>query len=139
FLPRAWVSARRINEVLSKSYSIHDGELKNLDIPSDITIEFKNVSFRYPNADEDVLRNISFKAKKGETIAFIGSTGSGKSTIVSLLLRFYDVTQGEILINGNNIKNFALADLYKLMGYVPQKGTLFRGNIATNLKIGKPE
>lgn len=139
FLPRAWVSARRINEVLSKSYSIHDGELKNLDIPSDITIEFKNVSFRYPNADEDVLKNISFKAKKGETIAFIGSTGSGKSTIVSLLLRFYDVTQGEILINGNNIKNFALADLYKLMGYVPQKGTLFRGNIATNLKIGKPE
>ena len=139
FLPRAWVSARRINEVLNKDYSIHNGELEHIEIPSNITIEFKNVSFRYPNADEDVLKNISFKAKKGETIAFIGSTGSGKSTIVSLLLRFYDVTQGEILINGINIKSYALNDLYQLMGYVPQKGILFRGDIETNLKIGNPE
>ena len=139
FLPRAFVSARRINEVLEKDYSILDGDLVLENVPNDVTIEFKNVSFRYPNADEDVLRNISFKAKKGETIAFIGSTGSGKSTIVSLLLRFYDVTQGEILINGINIKKYSLDTLYSLMGYVPQKGTLFRGSILTNLQIGKKE
>ncbi len=137
FLPRAWVSARRINEVLDKEYSILDGDLALTTIPNDVSIEFRNVSFRYPNADEDVLKNISFKANKGETIAFIGSTGSGKSTIVSLLLRFYDVTQGEILINGVNIKKYALDSLYSLMGYVPQKGTLFRGSILTNLQVGK--
>ncbi|MDY0295079.1 MAG: ABC transporter ATP-binding protein [Acholeplasmataceae bacterium] len=136
FLPRAWVSAKRINEVLDTPYSIDESEKMLIPSTFDVKVEFKNVSFRYPKADEDVLKNISFTAKKGETLAFIGSTGSGKSTIISLLLRFYDVTSGEILINGINIKKYPLDELYQLMGYVPQKGTLFRGDIASNLYMG---
>ncbi len=135
FLPRAWVSARRINEVLNTSPSIQEGTIHDLE--GELNIAFKNVSFRYPNADEDVLKNVSFKAKKGDILAFIGSTGSGKSTIISLLLRFYDVTQGEILINGRNIKEYSFDALYHMMGYVPQKGTLFRGDIETNLSLGQ--
>lgn len=136
FLPRAWVSAKRINEVLDTPYSIDESEKTLIPSTFDVQVEFKNVSFRYPKADEDVLKNISFVAKKGETLAFIGSTGSGKSTIISLLLRFYDVTAGEILINNINIKQYPLDELYQLMGYVPQKGTLFRGDIASNLYMG---
>lgn len=136
FLPRAWVSARRINEVLSTTYTIDESKRKEFSLSNEVDVEFKNVSFKYPGADEEVLKNISFKAKKGETIAFIGSTGSGKSTIVSLLLRFYDVTEGEILINGHNIKHFPLNQLYELMGFVPQKGVLFRGDIRSNLVLG---
>jgi ATP-binding cassette subfamily B protein len=139
FLPRAWVSAKRIHEVLDTPYSIDESLKEDIKPSKDLVVEFKNVSFRYPKADEDVLKNINFKAEKGETLAFIGSTGSGKSTIVSLLLRFYDVTAGEILINGKNIKTYPLEQLYKMMGYVPQKGTLFRGDISTNMLMGNPE
>ena len=139
FLPRAWVSAKRIHEVLDTPYSIDESLKEEIKPSKDLVVEFKDVSFRYPKADEDVLKNINFKAKKGETLAFIGSTGSGKSTIVSLLLRFYDVTAGEILINGKNIKTYPLEQLYKMMGYVPQKGTLFRGDISTNMLMGNPE
>jgi ATP-binding cassette subfamily B protein len=137
FLPRAWVSARRINEVLQTQSSIQEGRVN--DVEGELHIAFKNVSFRYPNADEDVLKNVSFEAKKGDMLAFIGSTGSGKSTIILLLLRFYDVTQGEILINGINIKEYSFDALYQMMGYVPQKGTLFRGDIQTNLSLGQKD
>jgi ATP-binding cassette subfamily B protein len=137
FLPRAWVSARRINEVLQTQSSIQEGRVN--DVEDELHIAFKNVSFRYPNADEDVLKNVSFEAKKGDMLAFIGSTGSGKSTIILLLLRFYDVTQGEILINGINIKEYSFDALYQMMGYVPQKGTLFRGDIQTNLSLGQKD
>lgn len=137
FLPRAWVSAKRINEVLATQYTIDESLSEAFELSSKIDIEFKNVSFRYPSADADVLKDISFKVSEGQTLAFIGSTGSGKSTIVSLLLRFYDVTAGEILINGYNIKQYPLEKLYSLMGYVPQKGTLFRGDIRSNLLMGQ--
>lgn len=125
-LPRAEVSASRINEVLDTDISVKDG---NVETKSEVgTIEFKNVSFKYPDAEEYVLRNISFKANKGDTVAFIGSTGSGKSTLVNLIVRFYDVTEGEILIDGRNIKDYKLEYLYKLIGYVPQKAVMFNWN-----------
>ncbi|AUD65262.1 hypothetical protein BK011_06020 [Tenericutes bacterium MZ-XQ] len=136
FLPRAFVSARRIMKVIETPYKIDNTLASEFEVPTDIDIEFKNVCFKYPNAEECVIKNISFKAKKGETLAFIGSTGSGKSTIIQLLLRFYDVTEGEILINGTNIKNYALDTLYQMMGYVPQKGLLFSGTIRENMMIG---
>ncbi|RJX25248.1 MAG: ABC transporter ATP-binding protein [Acholeplasma sp.] len=139
FLPRAWVSAKRINEVLYTPYAIKEDQATETFLSNRVKVEFKHVSFKYPKAEEYVLKDISFIANKGETIAFIGSTGSGKSTIVSLLLRFYDVSEGEILINDKNIQSYYLKDLYALMGYVPQKGTLFRGTIASNLKIGKKD
>ncbi len=138
FLPRAWVSANRIMEVIQTPFKINNDQATSK-MPSDrVEIEFKNVCFKYPNADECVIRNINFKATKGETLAFIGSTGSGKSTIIQLLLRFYDVTEGEILINSKNIKAYPLEELYKLMGYVPQKGVLFSGDIISNMKIANP-
>ncbi len=139
-LPRAAVSAGRVDEVLNT-----DIVLKDLDEPKKFNesrkgfVEFKNVSFRYPDADEDVLQNISFTAKPGETTAFIGSTGSGKSTLVNLIPRFYDVTEGEILVNGVNIKEVSQHDLRDKIGYVPQKGILFSGTIESNLKYGKDE
>jgi len=144
FLPRAIVSARRIMEVIETPYSISE-ELADASLDAafvekqPVSVEFKNVSFRYPHAEEDVIKNVSFKAKKGETLAFIGSTGSGKSTIIQLLLRFYDVTDGEILINGKDIKKYPLHTLYQLMGYVPQKGLLFSGDISSNLQISKED
>lgn len=139
FLPRAFVSARRIMKVIETPYKIDDQLASHFEVPKDIDIEFKNVCFKYPNAEECVIKNINFKAQKGETLAFIGSTGSGKSTIIQLLLRFYDVTEGEILINGINIKNYALDTLYKMMGYVPQKGLLFSGTIRENMMIGNKD
>ncbi len=139
FLPRAWVSAKRINEVLRTPYAIKEDQATQTLLTQDVKVEFRHVSFKYPKAEEYVLSDINFVANKGETVAFIGSTGSGKSTIVSLLLRFYDVTEGEILINDKNIQSYYLKDLYALMGYVPQKGTLFRGTIASNLRIGKKD
>jgi len=139
FLPRAFVSARRIMKVIETPYKIDDQLASHFEVPKDIDIEFKNVCFKYPNAEECVIKNINFKAQKGETLAFIGSTGSGKSTIIQLLLRFYDVTEGEILINGINIKNYALDALYKMMGYVPQKGLLFSGTIRENMMIGNKD
>ncbi|MDX9692412.1 MAG: ABC transporter ATP-binding protein [Acholeplasmataceae bacterium] len=139
FLPRAWVSARRVNDVLKSTYAIDERFVNNIEPSKDVEVEFKNVCFKYPNADECVLKDINFIAKKGETLAFIGSTGSGKSTIIQLILRFYDVTEGQILINKKDIKTYTLKDLYKLMGYVPQKGTLFSGDIRSNVKLGNEE
>ena len=133
-LPRAEVSASRINEVLDTDISVKDGDAQT---KSEVgTIEFKNVSFKYPDAEEYVLRNISFKANKGDTVAFIGSTGSGKSTLVNLIVRFYDVTEGEILIDGRNIKDYKLEYLYKLIGYVPQKAVMFNGTVNSNIAYG---
>ena len=135
-LPRASVSANRINEVLEKEISIKDGDSdgKTEEIG---TIEFKNVSFKYPDAEEYVLENISFKANKGETIAFIGSTGSGKSTLINLVPRFYDVTKGEILVDGINVKDYKLEKLYNKIGYVPQKAVIFSGTVKSNVLYGE--
>jgi len=144
FLPRAIVSAKRIMEVIETPYSISENEAdQSLTIDEvkkeDISIEFKNVSFRYPNAEEDVIKNISFKATKGQTLALIGTTGSGKSTIILLMLRFYDTTEGQILVNNRDIKSYPLHVLYDLMGYVPQKGLLFSGDVLSNLHISKED
>ncbi|HBG33257.1 MAG: multidrug ABC transporter ATP-binding protein [Tenericutes bacterium GWC2_39_45] len=136
FLPRAWVSGKRIMEVLETEYKIDDRYADSTRQDLNVEVEFKNVSFKYPNAEDYVLKNISFKAKKGETLAFIGSTGSGKSTIIQLILRFYDASEGEILINKKAIKTYTLSDLYELMGYVPQKGNLFSGDIKSNITLG---
>ena len=134
-LPRAQVSASRINEVLDKEVSIIDGIFES---KKEIgTVEFKNVSFKYPDAEEYILKNISFKANMGDTIAFIGSTGSGKSTLVNLIVRFYDVTAGEILIDGINIKDYKLEYLYKLIGYVPQRAVMFNGTVKSNIIYGE--
>ena len=136
-LPRASVSAQRVCEVLDTEESIKDS--KNAKTFSDSVrgvVEYKNVSFKYPGAEEYVLKDISFTAKPGETTAFIGSTGSGKSTVINLLPRFYDVTEGEILVDGINIKDVTQHDLREKIGYVPQKGVLFSGDIESNLKYG---
>ena len=134
--PRASVSAARINEVLNTNTKIVDGNFDG-DTKSVGEIEFKNVSFKYPDADEYVLKNISFKANKGDTIAIIGSTGSGKSTIVNLIMRFYDVTDGEILIDGVNIKEYKQEVLHEKLGYVPQKAVMFNGSVEYNIGYGK--
>ena len=136
-LPRASVSAKRINEVLDTEPSIKDkaeNELKKFDTNKKGLVEFKNVSFRYPDADTEILEDINFTAKPGETTAIIGSTGSGKSTIVNLLPRFYDVTGGELLIDGVNVKDVSQKDLRDIIGFVPQKGLLFSGTIESNIK-----
>ena len=117
FYPRANVSSKRITEVLNTKSSITDGSLSHGEGINGV-VEFKNVSFKYPDAEEYVLKDISFKANKGETVAFIGSTGSGKSTLINLVPRFYDVTEGEILINNVNVKDYVLHDLYNLLGYI---------------------
>lgn len=134
-LPRAQVSASRINEVLDTSVSVIDGEVTEKHEVG--TVEFRNVSFKYPDAEEYVLKNISFKANKGDTVAFIGSTGSGKSTLVNLIVRFYDVTDGEIIIDGVNIKDYKLEYLYKLIGYVPQRAVMFNGTVNSNINYGE--
>lgn len=134
-LPRASVSARRINEVLETEESIKDKEqIKKFDTNKKGLVEFKNVSFRYPDADTEILSDINFTAKPGETTAIIGSTGSGKSTVVNLLPRFYDVTEGELLIDGVNVKDVSQKDLRNIIGFVPQKGVLFSGTIESNIK-----
>lgn len=139
-LPRAAVSAKRINEVLEKELSIANKEkIKRFKEDKKGLVEFKNVCFRYPDADEEMLTDINFTAKPGETTAIIGSTGSGKSTIVNLLPRFYDVTRGELLIDGTNIKDVEVKELRKKIGFVPQKGILFSGTIKSNIKYGNPE
>ena len=138
-LPRASVSARRINEILETNESIKDREkTKELKEDKKGLVEFKNVSFRYPDADSEILTDISFIAKPGETTAIIGSTGSGKSTIVNLIPRFYDITGGELLVDGVNIKDISLKELRKRIGFVPQKGILFSGTIESNIKYGNP-
>lgn len=138
-LPRAAVSADRVDEILTSGTLIHDPES-----PKDFAenaageVVFDHVSFRYPGAEEDVLHDISFTAKPGETTAFIGSTGSGKSTLVNLIPRFYDVTEGRILIDGVNLRDVSQHDLRDRLGYVPQKGVLFSGDIASNILYGNP-
>ncbi len=134
-LPRADVSAKRINEVLDTDFAIDEGEFdgKTKEVG---TIEFKNVSFRYPDAEEYLLENISFKANKGETVAIIGSTGSGKSTLINLIPRFYDVTDGEVLVDGVNVKDYTLEALNNKLGYVSQKAVLFQGTIRSNITYG---
>ncbi|MFR5190896.1 MAG: ABC transporter ATP-binding protein, partial [Clostridia bacterium] len=138
-LPRASVSANRINEVLETKPSIKDKdkkELKEFDENKKGLVEFKNVSFRYPDADTEILTDIDFVARPGQTTAIIGSTGSGKSTIVNLIPRFYDVTGGELLVDGVNIKDVPQKELRKRIGFVPQKGILFSGTIESNIKYG---
>ncbi len=136
--PRASVSANRITEVLDTVEPIKDGDFIG-DETITGQIEFKNVSFKYPDADEYVLKDISFKANKGDTLAIIGSTGSGKSTIVNLIMRFYDVTEGEILIDGVNIKDYKLEALYEKLGYIPQRAVMFDGSVNYNIAYGKNE
>ncbi|MDD6323574.1 MAG: ABC transporter ATP-binding protein [Bacilli bacterium] len=135
-LPRAQVSAKRINEVLDTKQKIIPGTLEPK-AKEKGTVEFKNVSFKYPDADECILENISFKANKGETVAFIGSTGSGKSTLINLVPRFYDVTEGEILIDGINIKKYSEQALNNKLGYVPQKAVMFSGDVNYNISYGE--
>ncbi len=134
-LPRASVSAGRIADVLETEPSIQDPKTpKPFQTPFSATIEFRNVSFRYPGAEEDVLHDISFTAKPGQTTAFIGSTGSGKSTVINLIPRFYDVTEGSILVDGTDIRDVTQHDLRDKIGYIPQKATLFSGTIESNLR-----
>ena len=136
-LPRAKVSADRINEVLDTKTSIKDGTRLGSEAKEIGTVEFKNVSFKYPDAEEYLLKDISFKANKGDTIAFIGSTGSGKSTLINLIPRFYDATDGEILVDGINVKDYKLEELYNKLGYIPQKAVLFDGSVNFNVSYGE--
>ncbi|MGE7693801.1 ABC transporter ATP-binding protein [Lysinibacillus sp. NPDC094177] len=135
-LPRAAVSAARINEVLNTPQTIIDGEIQSSPKGIEGEIELRNVSFKYPDAEDYVLKDISFTAHKGETVAFIGSTGSGKSTLINLIPRFYDVTEGEVLIDGINVKEYAQEALYNKLGYVSQKAVLFSGTVKSNVAYG---
>ena len=135
-LPRANVSATRINEVLDEKLTVNEG-LFNGNTKETGTVEFKNVSFKYPDADEYLLKNISFKAEKGQTIAFIGSTGSGKSTLINLVPRFYDASDGEVLIDGVNVKDYTFESLHNKLGYVSQKAVMFDGTVKYNVSYGK--
>lgn len=134
-VPRAQISAQRICEVLDEKISILDGDF---DGQTDEvgTVEFKNVSFKYPDADDYILKNISFKVNRGETIAFIGSTGSGKSTLINLVPRFYDATEGEVLVDGVDVKDYTQEALHNKLGYVPQKAVMFTGTVASNVSYG---
>ena len=134
-VPRAQISANRINEVLDEEISVVDGEFDG-ETKETGTIEFRNVSFKYPDADEYVLKDISFKAEKGETIAFIGSTGSGKSTLINLVPRFYDATEGEVLVDGVNVKEYTQEALHNKLGYIPQKAVMFTGTVSSNVSYG---
>ena len=139
-LPRAVVSMDRIDEVINTDLSIKDKkDAKEFNENKKGIVEFRNVSFRYPNAEEDVLSNITFTARPGKTTAFIGSTGSGKSTLINLIPRFYDVTEGEILVDGINVKEANQHKLREKIGYVPQKGVLFSGTIDSNLRYGRKD
>ncbi len=138
-IPRATVSIKRIDEVLKKENSIQEIESPIVIKKTVSNIEFKNVNFKYPESEDNILNNISFKLEKGSTTAIIGSTGSGKTTLLNLLLRFYDATSGEILINDIDIKNIELKNLRDLMGYVPQKSILFQGSLKTNMLAGKKD
>lgn len=139
-LPRASVSANRINEILETEEFVKESKNpKQLNSAKKGVVEFKNVGFKYPDSDEEVLSDITFTAKPGETTAIIGSTGSGKSTIVNLIPRFYDITSGNLLIDGVDIKDISNKDLRKIIGFVPQKGLLFSGTIESNIKFGNPD
>ena len=134
-LPRAEVAAKRVNEVLNKPLSISDPETEKPATEVG-TVEFRDVSFRYPDADADVFSHVSFRAEKGQTIAFIGSTGSGKSTLINLVPRFYDATEGEVLVDSVNVRDMKQHTLRDKIGYVPQKGVLFTGTVADNIAFG---
>jgi ATP-binding cassette subfamily B multidrug efflux pump len=139
-LPRAWVSVRRLGEIYSEPLSIHDPETPQQPVEEKKGwVEFKNVSFRYPNAEEDVLSNITFTAKPGETVALIGSTGSGKSTLLNLIPRFFDVTEGELLVDGVDVRALSQHELRAKLGYVPQKAVLFSGTIRSNISYGNEQ
>ena len=143
-MPRASVSAKRINEVLETEPAIIDGHVKEGKEGMEGQVEFRNVSFKYPEASDYVLENISFTANKGETVAFIGSTGSGKSTLISLIPRFYDATDGDVLVDGVSVKEYTQEALHNKIGYVPQKAVMFRGTVSSNVSYGdngkkKPE
>ena len=135
-LPRVTVSVGRINQVLDVKPSIDDNEETTGKTTEAGTLEFKNVSFRYPAAEADAIQNLNFKAKQGQTIAFIGSTGSGKSTAMNLIPRLYDATSGQVLVDGINVKDYAIEDLNNKLGYIPQKAVLFSGSIRSNLNFG---
>ena len=134
--PRASVSADRIAEVLDSRAHIKDGNINTDTTDKKGEIEFKNVSFKYPDGDEYVLKNISFTAKKGETVAIIGSTGSGKTTLINLIPRFYDVTEGEVLVDGVNVKDYSQNFLHNKLGYVPQRAVMFSGSVNYNVSYG---
>ncbi|QHI70975.1 ABC transporter ATP-binding protein [Aminipila terrae] len=136
-MPRATVSAKRINEVLDTKPTIISGTLTEGKTGLVGEVEFKNVSFKYPDAAEYVLQDVSFSVKKGETVAFIGSTGSGKSTLINLVPRFFDATEGQVLIDGVNVKDYDTEALYNKIGYVPQKAVLFRGSVSSNVAYGE--
>ena len=133
-MPAAQVSAQRINEVLNAKTNLHEGA--KTQAPESGTVEFRHVSFHYPSSDKDVLEDISFQAKQGETVAFIGATGSGKTTLVSLAARFYDATEGEVLVDGVNVKDYTFDALYDRIGYVTQKAVLFSGDVRENVLFG---
>ncbi len=135
--PRASASAKRINEVFETELKIHSGKVKAGHADKKGLVEFNNVSFKYPDSSEYVLSDISFTAKKGETIAFIGSTGSGKTTLINLIPRFYDTSQGSITVDGVNVKDYDVDSLHNKIGYVPQKSVLFRGTISSNVAYGE--
>lgn len=135
-LPRASVSAKRINEVLDTKATIKDGSKTEGKAGQEGEIEFRNVSFRYPDAADYVLKNISFKAHKGETVAFIGATGSGKSTLINLIPRFYDATEGEVFVDGVNVKEYSLEALHNKLGVVPQRAVMFSGTVESNVAFG---
>ena len=137
--PRAAISADRINEVLDEDFAIKDGSVTKSDPKLTGTVEFKDVSFKYPDADEYILKDITFKAEKGQTIAFIGSTGSGKSTLINLIPRFYDATDGEIIIDGVNVKDYKLEYLHNKIGYIPQKAVIFSGSVSENVSYGESD
>lgn len=135
-MPRASVAAKRINEVLDAEIKIKNGTTSQEIVSAVGEIEFKNVSFKYSDADDYVIKDISFKVNRGETVAFIGATGSGKSTLINLIPRFYDATEGEVLVNGMNVKEYDQKHLRNKLGYVPQKVTLFEGSIESNIAFG---
>jgi len=135
-LPRASVSAKRINEVLDTRLTIKDGNVTAGHPKRVGEVTFNHVSFKYPGASDYVIKDISFTVKRGETIAFIGSTGSGKSTLINLVPRFFDVTEGEVLVDGVNVKDYKLESLYNIIGYVPQKAVLFKGTVDSNVAYG---
>lgn len=136
-LPRAVVSAKRINEVLDTEIKIKDGKISGSELFEQGEIEFRHVSFRYPDAEEAILTDINFTVHRGETVAFIGSTGSGKSTLINLVPRFYDVTEGEICIDGINIKEYTQEALHRKLGYVSQRAVMFRGSVLSNVTYGE--
>ena len=137
-LPRASVSAKRINEVLDTKNSVEDGSGNDKPIKVG-EIQFVNVGFKYPDAEEYVLHDINFKVKRGETVAFIGSTGSGKSTLINLVPRIYDATEGQVIVDGVNVKDYTIAELNNKIGYISQKAVLFSGTVKSNITLGYKE